>query len=141
MEKSTIIRIILLVIVVAALGVGWWFFSHTSNTSTIQPNSALKTKSSEKSITSFEFPELGSKTSQAIDNASHTITFVIPRGTDITKLTPVISTSNASTISPASGAVQNFIKPVVYTITAQDGSMQSYTVTVKIATAQGIGGS
>ena len=140
MEKSTIIRLALLIIIILILGAGWWFFSRT-NTAVSQPNNPAKVKASEKSITSFSFSELGSKVSEAADDVNHTITLIVPHGADITKLTPVISTSDSSTVSPNSGVVQDFTNPVVYKVTAHVGSTQDYTVTVKIATVQGFGGS
>jgi hypothetical protein len=41
-----------------------------------------------------------------------------------------ISLSSYATISPGEGAVQDFSKPVIYTVTAEDGSTASYTVIV-----------
>ena len=39
-------------------------------------------------------------------------------------------TTNGVSLSPASGAKQDFSKPVTYTVTAQDGTTASYTVIV-----------
>jgi Domain of unknown function (DUF5018) len=45
---------------------------------------------------------------------------------------PVITVSDKATISPGSGVQQDFIKPVVYTVTAEDGTQTSYTAEVVI---------
>ena len=50
----------------------------------------------------------------------------------MTALVPTITISTAATISPASGVAQNFTNPVHYTVTAEDDSQQTYTVTVSI---------
>jgi hypothetical protein len=140
MSKNVIIACVVALVVVLAGVFAWRYFSKT-NSVTSQQNAGVNAKSSEKLITAFTFSELGSKASEAIDSASHTVTVVVPSGTDIKKLTPAISLSDSATISPDYGITQDFTKPIVYTVTAQDGSAQSYTVTVKVATPQGFGGS
>ncbi|GHU96699.1 hypothetical protein FACS189483_00410 [Spirochaetia bacterium] len=57
------------------------------------------------------------------------IAVTVPYGTPVTNIAPTIAHTGAS-ISPASGAVQNFTTPVTYTVTAADGSPRSYTVTI-----------
>jgi outer membrane protein assembly factor BamB len=64
-----------------------------------------------------------------IDSANITIT--VPAGTDRSVLIPEITIEGIS-ITPSTGVVQDFSKPVVYTVTAEDGSSISYTVTVKV---------
>jgi outer membrane protein assembly factor BamB len=68
------------------------------------------------------------------------IVISVPPLTDLTDLAPIIS-SEGKTISPASGKPQNFSSPVVYTITAQDGSQVKYTVIVIARPAVLVGGS
>ncbi len=83
-----------------------------------------------KAISAFSFaapPATG-----LIDEAAHTIAITVPLGTDVTVLAPTLVISGES-VSPASGAVQDFTAPVVYTVTAADGSTQDYTVTVIVA--------
>jgi len=60
------------------------------------------------------------------------IAVMVPYGTAITALAPTIAITGA-TVSPASGSAQNFTSPVQYTVTAADGTTQSYTVTVTVA--------
>jgi hypothetical protein len=86
--------------------------------------------SSEKQITSFEIGTLGAKSKGVIDEVAKKITFEVPYGTDVTKLTPVIAISLSSTVTPSSTVEQDFTKPVTYTVTAEDGTKQAYVVTV-----------
>lgn len=67
-----------------------------------------------------------------VDNTANTISIVMPYGTDVTQLIPTISGNNISSISPASGKMVNFTKPVIYTVTLADGSTKQYTVTVYV---------
>jgi len=95
-----------------------------------EPEPSKPNLSSAKLITSFTFvepPETG-----IIDEAQKTITFQLDKGTIVTALTPVITVSEKATVSPASGVPQNFTSPVVYTVTAENGSTQKYTVTVNV---------
>ncbi len=68
------------------------------------------------------------------DISGTSITATMPYGTDVTSLIPAI-THNGSTISPASGASADFTNPVAYTVTAEDGGKNIYTVTLAIATS------
>ena len=45
--------------------------------------------------------------------------------------TPTIIVSDKATISPASGVKEDFVNPVTYTVTAEDGTKQLYTVNVQ----------
>lgn len=85
-------------------------------------------KSSEKKIDRFYFTTGEFWPSAQIDEASHSLTIELPTDTDLSYLAPKISISSYAQISPKSGESQDFTKPVVYTITAQDGSTQEYTV-------------
>jgi hypothetical protein len=67
------------------------------------------------------------------------ITHVYPKGTAPGSLTPVIVVSEGASVSPASGAAQNFFTDagVVYTVTAEDGATKkSYTAKATAAAAQ-----
>ncbi len=86
--------------------------------------------SSAKDIYSFRFEDLTPAVNGVISNAEHTVSLVVPFGTDLTALVPTITLSDYATVSPASGAAQNFTSPVNYTVTAQDGSTQVWVVTV-----------
>jgi uncharacterized repeat protein (TIGR02543 family) len=66
------------------------------------------------------------------------ITVILPYddGAEISSLAPVVTVSSSATISPASGTAQDFRSPVTYTVTAEDGLQQTYTVTVKNSRAR-----
>jgi flagellar basal body-associated protein FliL len=70
-----------------------------------------------------------------IDQQNHTVFLEVPYGTDITKLHPLIIASSRAVVSPPSGISQNFSTPLVYRVTAEDGSFQNYTVTVNVLEA------
>jgi hypothetical protein len=63
------------------------------------------------------------------NGSSASVTLVLPAGTDLSAQTPTI-VINASSISPPSRVPQDFRNPVIYTVTAADGSTRVYTVTV-----------
>ncbi|CAD5253511.1 hypothetical protein IMPR6_500001 [Imperialibacter sp. EC-SDR9] len=89
--------------------------------------------SSASDILTFSLPE---ETGPAvIDATAHTVAIEVVAGTNVNSLTPTITISAAASISPASGAPQDFTSAVVYTVTAEDGSTQEWTVTVTVAPA------
>lgn len=87
-------------------------------------------QSSEKQITGFTISNQAKDTE--INQTAHTIKVTMPAGTTVTNLTPAITVSTGATVSPESGAAQNFSSPVTYTVTAEDGSTQNYIVTVEV---------
>lgn len=70
-----------------------------------------------------------------IDQQNKTIFIEVPYGTDVTNLHPLIISSSRAMVSPPSGISQNFSTPLVYRVTAEDGSFQNYTVTVGVLEA------
>ena len=81
-----------------------------------------------KGITSFSINGIAG----AVNNTTNTITITMPRGTDVTKLTPTISTNGVKSLTPGSGETVNFTNSVTYTATMEDGSTKTYTVTVYV---------
>ena len=81
-----------------------------------------------KGITSFAINGIAG----AVNNTTNTITITMPRGTDVTKLTPTISTNGVKSLTPGSGETVNFTNAVTYTATMEDGSSKTYTVTVYV---------
>lgn len=67
-----------------------------------------------------------------VDNTTNTISVIMPYGTDVTKMIPTISGNNISSISPNSGNVLDFSKPVTFTVTLTDGTVKLYTVTIYV---------
>ena len=68
----------------------------------------------------------------AVNNTTNTITITMPRGTDVTKLTPVIATSGVKSLTPSSGETVDFTSSVTYTAAMEDGSVKTYIVTVYV---------
>ena len=95
------------------------------STQTYTVSSAV-TKLTDKMITGFKVGGADA----TIDQTAKTIKAELPAATDLTKLTPTITLSTGATVAPASGVVQDFSKDVVYTVTAEDGILQTYTVSL-----------
>ena len=68
----------------------------------------------------------------AVNNTTNTITITMPRGTDVTKLTPVIATNGVKSLTPGSGETVDFTNSVTYTATMEDGNTKTYIVTVYV---------
>ena len=81
-----------------------------------------------KGITSFSI----SGVVGAVNNSTNTITITMPRGTDVTKLTPVIATNGVKSLTPGNGVTVDFTNAVTYTAVMEDGSSKTYTVTVYV---------
>lgn len=97
-----------------------------------------KKQSSEKKIKSFSFASPAVEA--VINEQAKTVIAVVPFGTNVTSLAPMIVISEKATVSPASGIPQNFTNPVTYTVMAEDGSQAMYTVTVTVDSNGGGGG-
>lgn len=104
------------------------FNAYTGNL-TVNPGSS-------KAINAFDFKGLNPNVTGTINEAGKTISLTVPYGTDVTSLVPTI-THTGTSISPDTGVVQDFTSPVEYTVAAEDGSTQKYTVTVTVAPAPG----
>ena len=81
-----------------------------------------------KGITSFSINGVAG----AVNNTTNTITITMPRGTDVTKLTPVIATNGVKSLTPGNGETVDFTNAVTYTAAMEDGSSKAYTVTVYV---------
>ena len=81
-----------------------------------------------KGITSFSINGVAG----AVNSSTNTITITMPRGTDVTKLTPVIATNGVKSLTPGNGETVNFTNAVTYTAAMEDGSSKTYTVTVYV---------
>ncbi|GCC52068.1 hypothetical protein SanaruYs_23000 [Chryseotalea sanaruensis] len=87
-------------------------------------------KSNQNQIINFKFSALTPEVVGTIDESTKLIAVSVPNGTAVNALTPTIEISEGAQISPASDVAVNFSNPVVYTVTAEDGSTQEYLVTV-----------
>lgn len=91
-------------------------------------------KNNDNDITAFSL----NGTAGVIDQSNNTIAVTMPYGTDLATLIATFTTTcqsvKVNNVDQVSGVTQNnFTNPVVYTVTAEDGSSQNYTVTVTVA--------
>lgn len=89
-------------------------------------------KSSEKKILAFSIEEVSPKAVGVIDTINHVINVSVSSGVNVQSLTPKITLSEKTQISPAIGTKLDFTNPVKYTLTAEDGTTIIYTVIVKV---------
>jgi hypothetical protein len=89
-------------------------------------------QSSEKQVLSFKFETTTPAVTAIVDQTLLTITATVPVGSNLSSLVPTISVSKGATVSPASGVAQNFTLPVVYTVTAEDGTVAAYVANITI---------
>ena len=84
----------------------------------------------DSSISAFVFESFDPDISGSIDDNS--ISATVPYDADVTSLTPTITVASTATVAPASGVSQDFSSPVSYTVTAQNGSQTTYSVTITV---------
>ncbi len=89
------------------------------------------------SLFSFVTPPVNA----VIDEPDHTISAVVPRGTDVTSLVAVFASSGVQvtvddTEQKSGVTINDFSEPVAYTVTAEDGSTALYFVRVEVAPSQ-----
>lgn len=77
-------------------------------------------------IREFRFPGLAPA---AITNGE--IKATVPFAADFAALAPEITVSADATVDPPSGTARDFSRPQTYTVTARDGSVKRYAVSVK----------
>lgn len=88
-----------------------------------------------KQITSFQFlaadnTALSDDVTGVINETEKTIVVEVPHGTHVSALIPDVVVSTAASFSPE--GVQDFTSPVIYTVTAGNGSTEDYTVTITV---------
>lgn len=93
-------------------------------------------KSNAKQILSFVFSAednnaLNEDVSAILDESNKTISVTLAHGTDVKSLTPTIVVSEKAVVDQT--GAKDFNYPVVYTVTAEDGTKTTYKVTVGIA--------
>jgi hypothetical protein len=64
-----------------------------------------------------------------INEEDHSVSVTVPYGTNLGAMTAAVTHTGVS-ITPDPGTEQNYAGPVTYTVTAADGTAQSYTVVV-----------
>lgn len=68
-----------------------------------------------------------------INATAHTVAITVATGTPKTALKPTVTASLGASVSPNSGDTTDFTSPVTYVVTAADGTVQNWTVTVTVA--------
>lgn len=91
--------------------------------------SVLPSLSSANQILSFGMPN---QTQAVISGAS--INLTVASGVSLTTLSPEFTLSPYATATPVSGSMRDFTTPQTYTVTAQNGSVQIYTVSATLNT-------
>ncbi|AFH59309.1 hypothetical protein B2K_00950 [Paenibacillus mucilaginosus K02] len=82
-------------------------------------------------ITSFTIPSVANEQQTQIDLANATVTYYVPKDTNISNLAPQFTVSSGAAVSPAAGTPQDFSKGgVKYTVTSQSGASKVWTVFV-----------
>lgn len=89
-------------------------------------------KSSEKELISFSFLAINNETLSTdatpnINVTTKTIIANLPSDTPLAALTPTFSISQKASITPQ--GAQDFTSPITYIVTAEDGTINNYTVT------------
>ena len=94
----------------------------TTNTYTV------KVRNSEKKILSFKLAGVDG----TIDHSKKETLLAVPYGNDLTNLNATYTLSDGATVTPKPESVKDYTSPVSFTVTAQDGTTNTYTVSVKI---------
>lgn len=95
-------------------------------------------ESVEAKITSFTFDSELVTSQPVIDEENKTITFKVSEDAtpeELKTLAPTITVSDKATVTPGSGVAQNFAGNVVYTVVAEDGTTNQYTVSIAAKTS------
>ncbi|MEU2422217.1 family 43 glycosylhydrolase [Streptomyces sp. NPDC007851] len=76
--------------------------------------------------------QTGLKVDAVVDDADSRITLPMTEGSDLTHLAPEFTLAHGAAISPASGSVRDFSKPVTYEVTGSDGRKRTWTVSALV---------
>lgn len=109
----------------------WQAVDVTGNISTCAQTILVDfTASMANDIIAFSIPEQVGET--VIDASAKAIDVLMPLGTDVTDLIPSFVVSESASSSPEIGEAVDFTEAIFYSITAQDGSVQEWIVTVTV---------
>ena len=96
-------------------------------------NVSIKVLSAEANIISFSLNVGGIDRPCLINGTDIKLPAPLPIGTDVKALVPTIVVSNGAKVVPGSGVSQSFIKPVKYTVTAEDKfTKKEYIATIEV---------
>ncbi|SHJ21432.1 PKD domain-containing protein [Pseudozobellia thermophila] len=99
---------------------------------TVNVTVSQSTGSDQNAITGFALPV---QNSVAINDVNHTITVNVPNGTDLNVVPSQLDISTGANIEPGPASQQDFSQPVNYTVTAENGNPQVWTVNVVTETS------
>lgn len=110
-----------------------------SKNNAVQPLEADSLKSSEKQMLDFRFTGIEKDgitvdIPAIIDESNKAITAEMPSGMDVSAIEPEVEISHKAIYEPK--GPQDFSKPIHYTVTAEDGTSNTYLVSVGIALSQ-----
>ncbi len=95
-------------------------------------------KSSEKQLKTFSFSGLTPVVAGTINESAKTISLTVPNGTNVTALAATFTFSTGANVkvggvAQVSGTTtNNYTNPIIYRVTAEDGTFTDYTVTVMV---------
>jgi hypothetical protein len=101
-----------------------------TTTKTWTVNVTVQAGSSAAEIITFD---ITGQTSSTVNSLSGTVDIVMPSGSVVIALVPTITISANAAIAPNTGISQDFTLPVTYIVTAEDGTIKNWTVTVTVA--------
>ncbi|MFV8325914.1 hypothetical protein [Flavobacterium sp. ZS1P14] len=106
---------------------------------TVLSNNGYTAKQYTVTVTQIQAPRIDSfvinGTVGIIDNTANSIVVILPPGTNLSSLAPVITTPADQTVTPASGVSQNFSTgKVTYTVKNKENLTKAYNVTVESIT-------
>lgn len=107
----------------------WTALDASGNMDTcVQTVTLTMAQSMSNDIIAFSVPaQIGA---EVIDAGAKTVDLTVALGTDVSALAPNIQISSMASISPNTGVEQDFSNPIMYTVTAENGTQQQWTVTV-----------
>lgn len=105
---------------------------------TVQSNDGFTAKEYTVTVNQVPAPQITSfvidGTTGVVNDTDETIYVLMPPGTDVTNLSPVVEVPTGQTVNPASGTAQDFTNTVDYTVTNTENLNKTYTVTVEVQT-------
>ncbi|MEU5892247.1 family 43 glycosylhydrolase [Streptomyces sp. NPDC047461] len=96
----------------------------------LTPAEILELSGNTTGIAAATHPAL--KTDAIITDKDSKIVLPLTPGSDVTALAPQFTLAHGATISPASGTLHDFTKPVTYEVTGSDGKKRTWTVSAAI---------
>ncbi|MGB7395141.1 MAG: TraQ conjugal transfer family protein [Pricia sp.] len=87
-------------------------------------------KSNQNAIKAFAIPEQTGES--IIDSVNYTISIDVPFGTELNVVPSILIVSDAAEVDTSDAGPRDFSNPVTYTIEAENGDTQQWTVTVTV---------